>query len=132
MRCVCVNNLSGIAHGTLDQGASLLTSNHLSSAMGSQSRIKGATCCFFVVFLCNFILLSYRLSVAVLYRGRIKLWITLIENYYLVDWSPEKDCCWQLTFQQPLRKPFEESRWLPHRLLKRQPPTTVLLRTLIS
>ncbi|XP_015754479.1 PREDICTED: uncharacterized protein LOC107334095 isoform X2 [Acropora digitifera] len=31
----------GVDHGTLDQGASLLTSNLLSSAMDSQSRIKG-------------------------------------------------------------------------------------------
>ena len=65
----------------------------------------------------------------IVYKGQIKLWITLIENDHLVDWSPEKDCCWQLTFQKPLQKPFEESRWLPHRLLKRQPPTRVLLRT---
>ena len=27
---------------------------------------------------------------------------TLIENAHLGDWSPEKDCCWQLTFQQPV------------------------------
>jgi len=35
-----VNYFSGVDHGTLDQGASLLTSNHLSFAMDSQSRIK--------------------------------------------------------------------------------------------
>ena len=39
---VCVNYFSGVDHGTsLDQGASLLTSNRLSSAMDSQSRIEG-------------------------------------------------------------------------------------------
>ena len=74
----------------------------------------------------------YRLSVAVIYKGRIKLWITLIETDHLVDWSPEKNCCWQLTFQQPLRKLFEESRWLLYRLLKRQLPTTVVLRTPVN
>ena len=50
---VCVNYFSGVDHGTLDQGASLLTSNRLSSVMDSQSRIKGITCCccyFFIVF----------------------------------------------------------------------------------
>ena len=31
--------------------------------------------------------------------------LSLIENDHLGDWSPEKDCCWQLTFQQPLGKP---------------------------
>ena len=25
------------------------------------------------------------------------------ENAHLGDWSPEKDCCWRLTFQQPVR-----------------------------
>ena len=25
------------------------------------------------------------------------------------DWSPEKDCCWRLTIQQPVRKPSSES-----------------------
>ena len=49
-----MNYFSGVDHGTLDQGASLLTSNRLSSAMDLQSRIKGITCCycyfFFVVF----------------------------------------------------------------------------------
>ena len=49
-----MNYFAGVDHGTLDQGASLLTSNHLSFAMDSQSRIKGITCCcccyFFVVF----------------------------------------------------------------------------------
>ena len=43
-----MNYFSGVDHGTsLDQGASLLTSNRLSSAMDSQSRIKGITCYFF-------------------------------------------------------------------------------------
>jgi len=48
-----VNYFSGVDHhGTSDQGALLLTSNRLSSAMDSQSRIKVITCyCyFFVVF----------------------------------------------------------------------------------
>ena len=27
---------------------------------------------------------------------------TLIENAHLGDWSPEKDCYWRLTFQQPV------------------------------
>ena len=40
---------TGVDHGTLDEGASLLTSNCLSSAMDSQSRIKGMTCCYFFV-----------------------------------------------------------------------------------
>ena len=64
MRGVCVNYFSGLDHGTLDQGASLSTSNRLSSAMDSQSRIKGTTCCcyfFCSILLCrgNFILLYY-------------------------------------------------------------------------
>ena len=29
----------------------------------------------------------------------------MIENDHLDDWSPEKDCCWPLTFRQPVRKP---------------------------
>ena len=24
------------------------------------------------------------------------------------DWSPEKDCCWRLTFRQPVQKPSSE------------------------
>ena len=44
---MCANYLSGADHGTLEQGASLMTSNRLSSAMASQSRIKGITCFFF-------------------------------------------------------------------------------------
>ena len=28
-----------------------------------------------------------------------------IEKGHLGDWSPEKDCCWRLTFRQPVRKP---------------------------
>ena len=42
-----------------------------------------------------------------------KLWNiiihTLIKNDCLDDWSPEKSCCWQLTFQQPAWKPSSES-----------------------
>ena len=41
---------------------------------------------------------------------------------HLGDWSPEKDCCYRLTFRQPVRKP-----WLPHRLSKRQSITTSVL-----
>ena len=40
-----MNFFSGVDHGTLDQGASLLTRNRLSSAMDSQSKVKGITCC---------------------------------------------------------------------------------------
>ena len=60
---VCVNYFSGVDHGILDQGASLLTSSPLSSAMDSQSRIKGVykllllLLFFCSIFLCNFILL---------------------------------------------------------------------------
>ena len=35
--------------------------------------------------------------------------ITLIEDDHLGDWSPEKDCCWQLMFRQPVRKPSSAS-----------------------
>ena len=45
MMSVCADYLSGVDHCTLDQGASLLTSNHLSSAMGSHTGVKGITCC---------------------------------------------------------------------------------------
>ena len=58
-----MNYFSGVDHVTLDQGASLLTSNHLSFAMDSQSRIKGITCCC-----CYFFVFFYRLLVAVIYR----------------------------------------------------------------
>ena len=47
---MCVNYFSGVDHGTLDQGASSLKSNRLSSAMDSQSRIKGLTCCYCYFF----------------------------------------------------------------------------------
>ena len=50
---VCVNYFSGVDHGTSDRVASLLARNRLSSAMDSQSKDKGITCCycyFFVVF----------------------------------------------------------------------------------
>ena len=53
-----MNYFSGVDHGTLDQGASLLKSNRLYSAMASQSKVKGITCCscdfFCSIFLCNF------------------------------------------------------------------------------
>ena len=52
---------------------------------------------------------------------------------------PVKDCCYWLTFWQPVRKPSSESstttwlwRWLAQRLSKRQSITTVLLRTPIT
>lgn len=32
-----------------------------------------------------------------------------IEKDHLGDRSPEKDFCWQLTFQQPVQKPSSES-----------------------
>ena len=58
-----MNYFSGVDHGTLDQGASSLTSNPLSSAMDSQSRIKGVyklllllLLFFCSIFLCNFII----------------------------------------------------------------------------
>ena len=66
---------------------------------------------------------------------------SLIENDHLGDWSPEKDCCWRLTFRQPVRKPCSESSdvqsqvidfRLLHRLSKRQSPTTVLVRTPVT
>ena len=34
---------------------------------------------------------------------------TSIEKDRLGDWSPEKDCCYWLTFRQPVRKPSSES-----------------------
>ena len=58
-----MNYFSGVDHGTSDRGASLLARNHLSSAMDSQSKVKGITCCY-CYFFCNF----YRLFVAVIYR----------------------------------------------------------------
>ena len=60
-----MNSFSGVDHGTLDQGVSLSTSNRLSSAMDSQSRIKGITCC---CCCCYFFVIFYRLLVAVIYR----------------------------------------------------------------
>ena len=33
----------------------------------------------------------------------------LIENDHLGDCSPEKDCCWLLTFRQPVQKPSSDS-----------------------
>ena len=35
--------------------------------------------------------------------------MTLTENDHLGDWSPEKNCCWRLTFRHPLRKPILQS-----------------------
>ena len=58
VREVCVNYFSGVDHGTLDQGASLLTTNRLSSVMDSQSRIKGITCCCCYFFVILFYFLS--------------------------------------------------------------------------
>ena len=46
---MCINSLPGVDHGTSDQGASLLTSKRLASAMGSQSRRKGTN-----IFFCSF------------------------------------------------------------------------------
>ena len=34
---------------------------------------------------------------------------TPVENNHLGDWSPKKDCCWQLMFRQPVWKPSSES-----------------------
>ena len=45
-----MNYFSGVDHGTLDQGASLLKSNRLSSAMDSQSKVKSITCCYCYFF----------------------------------------------------------------------------------
>ena len=33
----------------------------------------------------------------------------MIEKDHLGNWSPEKDCCWRLTFRQPVQKPSSES-----------------------
>ena len=38
----------------------------------------------------------------------------MIENDFLGDWGPEKDCCWQLMFRQPVQKPSLESSVLLH------------------
>ena len=59
-----MNYFSGVDHGTLDQGASLLKSNRLSSAMDSQSKVKGITCCY-CYFFCSifYFILFYFLSV---------------------------------------------------------------------
>ena len=55
-----MNYFSGVDHGTSDRGASLLARNHLSSAMDSQSKVKGITCCY-SYFFCNFFI-SYLLQ----------------------------------------------------------------------
>ena len=61
----------------------------------------------------------------------------LIENDDLGDWSPKKDCCWRLYIALAIcSEAFFRvkwlRRWLPHRLLKCQSPTTVLLGTPIN
>ena len=33
----------------------------------------------------------------------------MIEKDHIGDWSSEKDCCWRLTFRQPVWKPSSES-----------------------
>ena len=37
------------------------------------------------------------------------MWDSLIEKDHLGYWSPEKDCCYWLTFRQPVWKPSSES-----------------------
>ena len=79
-----MNYFSGVDPGTSHQGASLLTSNRLSFAVDSQSRIKGITCCycyFFVVFfyVVFFYFIFYHLLVGVIYKGPKKLLILDIE-----------------------------------------------------
>ena len=61
-------------------------------------------------------------------------WHTFIEKDHLGDWCPDKNCCWQLTFWQPVQKPSSSWlwRWLPLRLSKCQSPTTFLLKTLVT
>ena len=62
-----MNYFSGVDHGTSDQGASLLTSNPLSSAMDSQSRIKGVyKLLLLLLFFCSiflYVILLYFLLV---------------------------------------------------------------------
>ena len=60
---MCVNYLSGVDHGTSDQGSSLLTSNRLSSALGSHTGITGITCCCLFVFFVAFFYVFYFLLV---------------------------------------------------------------------
>ena len=69
-----------------------------------------------------------------LFLTNCELSYIMIEKDHLGDWSPEKDCCWRLTFRQHVRKSsiFWLWRWFPHRLSKRQSLTTVLLRTPIT
>ena len=78
-----MNYFSRVDHGTLDQGASSLKSNRLSSAINSKSRIKGITCCC-CYFFCSifYVILFYFLSVissSHIQKGRIKLLIVNIE-----------------------------------------------------
>ena len=66
-----MNYFSRVDHGTLDQGASSLKSNCLSSAIDSKSRIKGITCCccyFFCSIFYVILFIFYRLLVAVIYK----------------------------------------------------------------
>ena len=69
-----MNYFSGVDHGTLDQGASLLTSICLSSVLDSQFRIKGITCCccYFVVILFYILLVISRSDIQ---KGSMKLLI---------------------------------------------------------
>ena len=60
------------------------------------------------------LLLTYSVRMEMLIEKSIRKGLdphTLIENDYLGDsiWSPEKDCCWLLTFGQPVLKPSSES-----------------------
>ena len=56
---VCVNYLSGVDHGTTDQGASLLTSNPLTSAVGLHTRNRGITCSCCLFFFLEILTLFY-------------------------------------------------------------------------
>lgn len=49
---MCVNSLSGVDHGTLNEGVSSLTSNPLASALGSHTGLRGISfcCSIFAVF----------------------------------------------------------------------------------
>ena len=47
------------------------------------------------------------------FRLFIKLLRTLIEKDRLGDCSPEKDCCLELSFRQPVQKPFLDRVFLP-------------------
>ena len=66
-----MNYFSGVDHGTSDRGASLLARNHLSSAMDSQSKVKGITCCY-CYFFCNFLSV---ICCSDIQKGSIKVFI---------------------------------------------------------